>query len=119
MSVRQGLAMCLAVVVIVLGLSWVATGNDFFLYRYFAPKQEAVRRDVFKQSQSYNDGMATQLSDMQRQYVTTPDTNAKLILLSTIYHRYASYDASMLPPDLQTFLASVTRYELHQTPRLP
>lgn len=102
-----------------LALTWVFQGNDFFLYKMFAPKQEAVRREVFKQSQAYNDGMANQLSDIQRQYATTSDTNAKLVLLSTAYHRFASYDASQLPPDLQQFLSRVTAYELHQTTRLP
>lgn len=104
---------------VLLALTWLFQGNDFFLYRVFAPRQEAVRREVFKQSQAYNDGMANQLSDIQRQYATTTDTNAKLILLATAYHRFASYDASQLPPDLQQFLSRVTAYELHQTTRLP
>ncbi len=105
--------------VLLLALSWIFTGNDFFLYKAFAPKQEAVRREVFKQSQAYNDGMANQLADIQRQYATTTDTNAKLVLLSTTYHRYASYDASQLPGELQLFLASVRSYELHPSSRLP
>ena len=35
-------------IIIVLGLSWLFTGNDFFLYRYFGPKTEQVRRDIYK-----------------------------------------------------------------------
>jgi len=30
----------------ILGLSWIATGNDFFLYKVFAPRMEAVRRQT-------------------------------------------------------------------------
>lgn len=119
MSKTKGVFAALAGVIVLLALSWLFTGNDFFLYKVFAPKQEAVRRDVFKQSQAYNDGMANQLSDIQRQYVVTPDTNAKLILLSTAYHRFASYNASQLPPDLQQFLSTVREYEAHPSRKLP
>lgn len=104
---------------VVLALTWLLQGNDFFLYRVFAPRQEAVRNDVFKQSQAYNDGMANELAGIQREYATTTDTNAKLILLSTAYNRFASYDASRLPPNLQAFLGSVRAFKTTPNTKLP
>jgi cytochrome c-type biogenesis protein CcmH/NrfG len=112
-------ALTLLGVVALLGLSWGATANSFELFRVFAPRQEAVRRQVFKQSQAYNDGMANQLADLQREYANATDTAHKLLLLSSIYHRYAAFDDATLPPDGQMFLASVRAYELHQLMRLP
>src|SRR5271157_1542722 len=57
------------VVIIGLGLAWIVQGNDFFMYRYFAPKQEQVRREVFEQSKAYNDGMIQELRTMQLDYI--------------------------------------------------
>jgi hypothetical protein len=85
------------------GIGWAVQGNEFFMYKFFAPKEEAVRRETFEQSKAYNDGMAQELSQMQLDYAkATPDQKAAL--RSVAIHRYASYDASRLPRDLQDFL---------------
>ena len=49
----------LLIIAVVLGafaLGWIATGNEFFLTKTFAPKFEAVRRTTFEQSKAYNEG---------------------------------------------------------------
>ena len=43
-TILAGVLAFILFIVLMLGLGWIATGNDFFLYKYFAPKQEAVRR---------------------------------------------------------------------------
>lgn len=93
----------LLLIALILGLSWVFTGNDFFLYKFFAPKEEQVRHDVFKNSQAYNDGMANELQDLQIQYSKgTPEV--KQIIASDVVHRAASYDTNRLPFNLQQFI---------------
>lgn len=52
---------CLFGVILLLGLIWIFQGNDFFLYRTFAPKYEKVRRQTFEQTKSYNQGMIQEL----------------------------------------------------------
>lgn len=85
------------------GIGWAVQGNEFFMYKFFAPKQEAVRRETFEQSKAYNDGMAQELSQMQLDYVkATPDQKAALRAVAI--HRFADYDATKLPRDLQDFL---------------
>ena len=32
--------------VVLFGVEWLATGNEFFLYKFFAPKTESVRRQI-------------------------------------------------------------------------
>lgn len=92
------------------GISWIAEGNDFFLYKYFAPKEEAVRRQVFEQSKAYNDGMAQELDNMRFEYLkATPEQQTALA--SVILHRAASYDVSKLPPDLQSFIEKLRQKE--------
>lgn len=93
----------LVISVICLGLGWAFTGNDFFLYKYFAPKQEAVRREVFKQSQAYNDGMVNDLQSLRLSYVSTSDPAAKEAIASVVLQRSGSFNGDM-PPDLRDFI---------------
>ena len=36
----------------ILSLIWITTDNQFFLYKFFAPREEAVRRETFEQSKA-------------------------------------------------------------------
>lgn len=95
----------------VLVLMWIVTGNDFFIYKFFAPKQEAVRRQVFEQTKSYNQGMVQELENMRFQYVQAkPEQRA--VLASIILHRAADFDVDRLPPELRSFISSLRRGEV-------
>ena len=96
----------IAALVLFLGLVWLATGNIFFLYKFFAPKYEGVRRQVFEQTKSYNQGMIQELQNMQFAYLQA-DTNHQAALASIILHRAADYDMTILAqknPDLYQFI---------------
>lgn len=96
------------VIIGILGLGWVATGNDFFLYKYFAPKYEQVRRETFEESKAYRQGMIQELQNMQLEYVkATPEQ--KQVLASVILHRIADFDEKALPPDLWKFVIDLKR----------
>lgn len=97
----------IGITIAILGLSWVFTGNDFFLYKYFAPKEESVRRQVFEQSKAYNQGMVQELQNMQFEYLRTTDQKSKDAMASIILHRAADYDQDQLPPDLRSFIQSL------------
>jgi hypothetical protein len=101
--------------VIVFGIGWAAEGNDFFMYKFFAPKQEAVRRQTFEESKAYNDGMAEEISAMQLDYVKA-NPEQKAALRSVIIHRTAGYDVSRLNPDLRAFVESVRHEALTVAP---
>jgi hypothetical protein len=102
-SAFQIFAGCIAFVVLVFVLGFLFQGEDFILYRYFAPKQEAVRRQVFEQTKSYNQGYIQELQAMQFQYVQA-DKSAKAALADIILHRTADYPDAKLPPDLYAFI---------------
>ena len=90
-------------ILVLLGLGWAFQGNSFFIYRYFAPKQEAVRREVFEQSKAYQQGMVQELQNMQFEYVkATPSQQSALA--SLILHRVADFDENELPADLRAFV---------------
>ena len=93
----------LGTIVALLAVIWVAQGNDFFMYKVFAPKYEAARRQTFEQSKAYNQGMIQELQNMQFQYEQA-DKAHKQALASIILHRAADYDESKLPIDLYQFI---------------
>jgi hypothetical protein len=91
------------VIIVMLGLGWLFTGNDFFLYKYFAPKQEAVRRETFEQSKAYNQGVVQELQKQYLEYASaTPE--AKEALASVVLHQVADYPEDKLPAHLKTFV---------------
>jgi len=105
-TILAGVLAFILFIVLMLGLGWIATGNDFFLYKYFAPKQEAVRREVFEQSKAYNQGMIQDLRAYQVAYINA-DTNHQAALANVILHQFADYPYDKLPYDLQQFMQTV------------
>ncbi|MBX4204562.1 MAG: hypothetical protein KW788_00030 [Candidatus Doudnabacteria bacterium] len=95
--------------VVVMALGWLIQGNDFFMYKFWAPKQEAVRRQVFEQTRSFNQGMVQELENMEADYMKTKDPEAKAALASIILHRASGYnlDDPIVPADLRSFISKL------------
>lgn len=93
----------LAIVVIVYLIGFVATGGDYFLYRFWAPKQENVRRQVFENTQSYVEGKIGYLTRLRSQY-SVADGSQKAALRTLILDEASTVDNSKLPEDLQLFI---------------
>lgn len=87
-----------------LGLIWILQGNDFFMYKYFAPKYANAQREVFEGTKSYNQGMIQELQNMQFTYHAAKDSSAKEALASDILHRVADFPDDKLPADLRSFI---------------
>ena len=96
----------LLAIVVVIGLDWVGTGNDFFLYKYFAPKQAAVQRQMFEKTPSFNKGMIQELENKEFAYIKEKDPNAKAALGSIILHEASGYNLNDpdVPADLRAFI---------------
>ena len=105
-SIARVLIVATCVAATIVALAWFIQGSDFFMYKYFAPRTEQVRRETFEQSKAYNEGTAQELRRMQMEYVkATPEQ--KVALASIILHQMAGYDEEKLPKDLREFLRSV------------
>lgn len=83
MKTMQVIGCVLLFIVAFLGTTWIIMGNEFFLYKFFAPKAEAVRREVFEQSKAFNQGMIQELQNMQFRYVQA-DADGKAAMASII-----------------------------------
>jgi hypothetical protein len=110
MKTSQVVLSVVGALVLLLGLTWLLQGNDFFLYKTFAPKYEQTRREVFKQTPSFVDGMVQELQNMQFEYAkATPEQ--KDALASIILHRAATFDLNQpqVPADLRQFIEQLRR----------
>jgi hypothetical protein len=96
-----------------LGAVWLVQGNDFFLAKVFAPREEALRRETFEQSKAYNQGMVQELQNMQFEYIKAAPEQ-KAALASIILHRAADYDVNLMPADLRTFIEQLRRERVGQ-----
>ena len=104
----------IAVVVVSLGMTWIVQGNDFFLYRYFGPKIEDTRRDIFEHSKAYRQGMTQELENMEFQYQqATP--SQKDALADIILHRAADVQDDALTPELVSFIARLRSERNHSS----
>lgn len=90
----------------IFALGFILNMYGLFTYGFFAPKQEAIRRNVFEQTKSYNQGMIQELQNMQFEYIKA-DKEHQDALRSIILHRSADYNENNLPSDLYQFVNSL------------
>jgi len=79
------------------GLSWA---------KYFGPKRAAIRREIFKETKSYNEAKMQDLLKYRMEYMNAED-DEKETLAFTIRHMFADYDESKLPEELADFLKEI------------
>lgn len=106
---RQIAAWTLGTLGALIGLALVAfavQGTDFFLYKTFAPRREAVRREVFEQSKAYRDGLMQELRSAQIDYAKATTPQQKQAIGSLVLHDAAGFGGD-LPPDLDGFVRTV------------
>lgn len=112
MKIFGGVLLALLVgAVLTAGIGFAAEGTDFWLYRTFAPRREAVRREVFEQTKSYNEGMAQQLWNAQVEYAHA-DASGKAVIRAAVLHQVAGYDTERLPAELRVFVLELKADQL-------
>ena len=99
-------AMVVLVVVCLLSITWLIQGNDFFMFKVFAPRYANVQREVFENTKSYQQGMIQELYAMQWEYEQADDAH-KAALADLILHRVADFPEGDLPSDLQAFITKL------------
>jgi len=94
------------ILIVLMGLGWFVQGNEFFMYKFWAPKQEQVRREVFEQTKSYKQGTIQNLRRMQEEYVRADDAH-KDSLSSIILHTADDVPEVEMPNDLKAFIGQL------------
>ena len=97
--------MILLVIVILVVATYMCLG----FYRHFAPKFQGVKREVFEETKSYNQGKVQELSKYRLEYLKA-DRDGKAAIESTIRHSFADYEIKRLPDELGEFLKDIRGY---------
>ena len=94
--------------VVIYALGFLATGGDLFIYKFWAPKQENVRRQVFENTQSFVQGKVEYLSKLRFQYQEAePGSTHRTALRMLIISEASTIDNEKLPLDLQAFVGGL------------
>ncbi len=91
------------VTVICTFVGWIG----FEVYSYYAPRYEAVNRDVMLQSRSYQEGAIRELYSIQRQYISAKTDEEKATLAAAARHEFSIFPKERLPADLVIFMNSI------------
>lgn len=86
----------------IVGMSFLGFG----MTSYFAPKYEAVRRDVMIESRAYSDASVRRLYDLKREWeAATPQGRATIE--AAIRHEFSIFPDDRLPDDLFAFKTAI------------
>jgi len=80
---------------------------NFQSYKFFAPKYENVRREVFENTQSYVEGKRQEALKYYKEYNSTTDEQEKKALEMVIVQSFANFDTTLLEPKLENFITEL------------
>jgi len=99
----------LGITILILASIIAVSYFGLYHYKWFAPKYENARREVFENTRSYNQAKLQELSKYMLEYQQATEGN-KTAIASTIRHRFADYKANELPYKLEQFLKEIRGY---------
>lgn len=103
---RDIAAMLISIVVIGLGLVALIFGS-YWAYAYFAPKYEAVRRDVMIESRHYNEASIRELYRLKRQHDAAKTDEERATIVAAARHEFSIYPEDRLPADLHAWMQAI------------
>lgn len=106
-NVLIGAGVFVAVVAVLFILGNVGLGFQ----AYFKPKEVAIERKTFEQSQPHVEGMIRDLSNFYREYNDPNATETqKAVIKATIQHQFANISVSEVPDYLKGFYNQMMGY---------
>ena len=79
--------------------------------KFFNPKKENIRREVYEQTQSYTHGKAQELAKYYEEYTKADSIEDKKVVQNMVQFKFAEFDASTLnSQQLKTFLSNMRGY---------
>jgi len=73
-------------------------------YKFFAPKYENVRREVFENTQSYVEGKRQEALKYYKEYNSTTDEQERKAIEMVVVQSFANFDDSLLAPEIYNFV---------------
>ena len=102
-----GIVSLILIIVILIGLGLF----QLEWMKFFNPKKEEIRREVYEQTQSYTHGKAQELAKYYEEYTKAKTTEDKELIKNLIQFKFAEFDQSTLNSEkLKTFLSNMRGY---------
>lgn len=115
-SYFKGIGLALLGIITLYFLLGVAGVFDLAWYKTFGKAQANIQHEIFKEGQTYNEGMVRTLATYQQQYLTEKDPVAKQAIVTLINQQYANFDATRIENvSLRAFLIDVQSGKLTNT----
>lgn len=95
------------IVFIVCFFGFLFTFGGFQIRKYFATREEALRRDVVEESKSYRDGTIRDLDNLRLQWLAAEPGVHRDAIAATARHRSADFPDKDLPERLRDWLKEV------------
>lgn len=100
-----GILLLIGIVIFIIGLSGLGW------HKFFAPKHENIRREVFEQTKSYVHGGIQDIAKYFEEYQQAETEIDKETIKAVVSARFAEFDASNISsPKLKGFLISMRGY---------
>jgi hypothetical protein len=97
----------ISILVLVFALAYL----DLVFKRFFGPKHENVRREIFENTKSYSHGKTQDLARYYEQYTKAESQSDKDAVSELIKMQFADFDESVIRnAKLRNFLTSVRGY---------
>jgi len=80
--------------------------GGFWITKYFAPRQEALRREVYEESKSYRDGTIRDLDNLRLEWMRAEGAH-KTAIAATARHRAADFPRDELPERVREWLGEI------------
>ncbi len=106
-EVMRVVAGIVAILLFIMALGWLVEGNNFFMFRYWAPKYEGARRQTYEQTKSYRQGSTQRLGtlcDQVHDAVVKQDDGHKTMLNDIIKQEFVEWDLNDVPSHLRPCL---------------
>ena len=87
----------------VLVLNFVQYG----VFSFFAPRYEAVRRDVMIESRYYSEATVRELYRLMRQYRAATSDEGRATIRAVALHEFSIFPKDRLPDDLRVWFAQL------------
>ena len=110
MNSFKAIVFSILVVVGFIILGFGLTALDLGMFKFWAPRYENVKREVFEQTKSYNEGKTQDLAKYKLEYALAKDAESKQAIKMVVVQRFADYQADRLEPGLANFLIQMRGY---------
>ena len=104
----KGIVIFFGVILLMTAITWMSTGLNLAHYKFWGPKYEEARRNVFEETKSFQQGTIQELSKMYQEYNDPAKSQSqKDAIAFTALHQVADFKTENLPPYLAKWIESL------------